>query len=748
MESFMTNLKKHVSCSICLDTFTKPKTIACLHTFCCDCLEKHARTSSSGGKFRCPECQAEVALPEANRFDKLPTSFHHNSLLSILAIRQVGDGSEISCGICKKTRAEITYCFDCEKLMCSDCKNAHEVFKDAGFQGHKITPVKQFQAQDYETLLKRQSFCSQQYHERELTRFYCTECEMCVCQICIITEHKTHEVEPLEKAADGEKTEILARAETIKEKINNCNASIQEIEESETEMERNVACAKREVSEAADRMVAKIRELERENITALENTRVWRAENFNSAKQQIQSLKKQFNQAVDFADDLVQRCSSSGVMQSKKKFTSRADEIDKTQIPSLPVCSFVKFVPTFDPANLKLGFMATSDVDVNKSKVFGLKQEFQAGVEGTLVVRPKILEKEPVAAVKAKVHVEALIEPAEEIANLIVCDQGDGNYQVKFIPKVPCNLKIFVKINSKDLANSPFTVQVKERLIQVIGELDFQGEVPQRPFMIAVNSKGLIAVTDYDGHCVLIYNKKGKYVRKLGCHGNKPGQFENPTAITFINNDEILVADALNNCIQQFNVKTGNFVRSFGKKGTGAGEFNEITSLCLNDKGNIVVTDKMNERVQVLSEDGKPVFQFGENGPGKLNQPFHCTYYQNTYIVSEFCNDCLKVFDCSGTFQYQIVGSKIKKTKLSSPWGICVEQCQNHQNILVCNFGSGQVYQITTDCYLSVTGWTVKKLKGPMTLTTTPDGRILVGTFEDKKVFVLKEAEKCNETLV
>ena len=734
----MTNLKKHISCSICLDTLTKPKTIACLHTFCCDCLEKHARTSSRSGKFRCPECQAEVALPEENRFDKLPTSFHHNSLLSILAIRQVGDGSEISCGICKKTSAEITYCFDCEKLMCSDCKNAHEVFKDAGFQGHKITPVKQFQAQDYETLLKRQSFCSQQYHERELTRFYCTECEMCVCQICIITEHKTHEVEPLEKAADSEKTEILARAETIKEKINTCNASIQEIEESETEMERNVAYAKREVSQAADRMVAKIRELERENITALENTRVWRAENFNSSKRQIQSLTKQFNQAVDFADDLVQRSSSSGVMQSKKKFNSRADEIDKTQIPSLPLCSFVKFVPTFDPTNLKLGFMATSDVDVYKSKVFGLKQEFQAGVEGTLLVRPKILEKEGVGGVKAKVHVEALIEPAEEIANLIVCDQGDGNYQVKFIPKVPCNLKIFVKINSKSLANSPFTVQVKERIIQVIGELDFQGEVPQRPAMIAVNSEGSIAISDFDGHCVMIYNKKGEYVRQLGCRGNNAGQFESPTAITFINDDEILVADVSNNCIQQFNVKTGNFVKRFGKKGKGAGEFNEIASLCLNDKGHIVVTEEMNERVQVLSEDGKPVFKFGENGPGKLNQPSHCTYYQNTYIVSEFSNDCLKVFDCSGTFQYQIVESKIKKTKLSSPWGICVEQCQNHQNILVCNHESGQVYQMTTDCYLSVTGWTVKELKGPMALTTTPDGRILVSALEDKKVFVLK----------
>ena len=109
MESLLKNLKEQVTCAICLDTFTDPKTITCQHTFCCDCLKKHALISQMNGKFRCPECQAEVDLPEANCFDKLPSSFHHNRLLSLLAVRQSGDGNEISCGICKKKSAEISY---------------------------------------------------------------------------------------------------------------------------------------------------------------------------------------------------------------------------------------------------------------------------------------------------------------------------------------------------------------------------------------------------------------------------------------------------------------------------------------------------------------------------------------------------------------------------------------------------------------------------------------------------------------
>ena len=147
MESLFKNLKEQVTCSICLDTYTKPKTIACLHTFCCDCLKKHALASQWQGKFRCPECQTELDIPEGDRFDNLPTSFLHNSFLSLLAVRQIGDGRQISsCNICQKSSAEISYCFDCEKMLCRECVIAHGAFQAAAaaFEGHKVRLVKQF----------------------------------------------------------------------------------------------------------------------------------------------------------------------------------------------------------------------------------------------------------------------------------------------------------------------------------------------------------------------------------------------------------------------------------------------------------------------------------------------------------------------------------------------------------------------------------------------------------------------------
>lgn len=150
MESFFRNLTEQVTCSICLETYKTPKIISCFHTFCCDCLQKHATKSQRNGKFRCPECQAEIELPEGNRFHNLPASFFHNSLLSLLAVRE--SGTSITCGNCKKTsQSNVHYCFDCIRFMCLDCLNAHEVMS-TDFGGHKVMPVKDFQDQDYEAL--------------------------------------------------------------------------------------------------------------------------------------------------------------------------------------------------------------------------------------------------------------------------------------------------------------------------------------------------------------------------------------------------------------------------------------------------------------------------------------------------------------------------------------------------------------------------------------------------------------------
>ena len=736
MESLLKNLEKHVTCSICLDTYTKPKTIACLHTFCLKCLEEHALKTQRQGQFRCPDCQAQVNIPEGKCFDNLPTGFLQNSLLSLLAVRQSGDGSQISCGICKKKRAEISYCFACEKLLCRDCVNAHELFRESAFQGHKVTAVKQFQAVDYEALLKRQSFCPQPYHEREVTRFFCLECQICVCQVCINTDHKNHNVDPLEKAADAEKANIMAAVESIGQKRKACSDAIKTFQKAVVELERNIAIAKREVSQTAEQMIAKIREHEREAAKTLENTRVSRMEKINSLNEQVKSFIKQLDQAVQFAKNLVERSSSSDVMKSKKSLEQRFGDLDKATVPSLPVSSFVKFFSTNALDNLNLGSVETNEIDVRLSSMEALTENLQAGVEAELLICPKRKsEEELTSKYQRELDVKVLIEPTEDVASLRILKKENNDFHVKFVPKLPGTYNMTVKINGDKLVTSPLRVHVKERRIDVVGELVLKGQTPKWPNSIAVNSKGTIAVSDHKKHCILMFDEDGNFVRKFGCYGKGPGQLCFPAGVTFVNDDELLVVDDRNGRIQQFNVETGNFLKSFGKKGTGDGEFTGPEGIFINDEGHVIVTDYSNNRIQVLDKDGKFMYKFGDNGLGKLNLPSRCIYHKNKFIVTDRGDNCLKVFDKSGKFLYRIGEEGEADGQFSSPWGLCVEKYDDHQNLLVCDRNNGRIQQFTMEGRF--TGKTVVKLN-PKAIATTPDGRILICDYTDKKIDILK----------
>ena len=221
----------------------------------------------------------------------------------------------MACSQCRKNNSQMYYCFDCGRFMCPDCYNAHEMLR-ASFEGHKVTSVKEFKAEDYEALLKRQPFCSEQFHEKEITRFFCFSCQACVCQICIVTDHRNHEIVLLDKAAHDEKPNIMSGAEMISERVSELTEVIRQFEETASKLENNVVTAKHEVTQAAERLIAEIRVREQEAIISLETTRVTRLEKINSAIQEAQSLLRQMKQAVEFAKNLTDRSSSSDIMRN------------------------------------------------------------------------------------------------------------------------------------------------------------------------------------------------------------------------------------------------------------------------------------------------------------------------------------------------------------------------------------------------------------------------------------------------
>ena len=596
MDPLFKNLKKQVTCSICLDTYTEPKTISCLHTFCCECLEKHARVSQRQGKFRCPECQAEINLPEGNRFDRLPNSFFHKSLLGVI------------------------------------------------------------EAEDRQAIPRQQQgTCSQ--HTEERVRYYCSSCEVYVCPICVTEDHRGHAFDVLEKAVQEGKKSIMSAVETIKEKANLFGAEVRKLEETSEDVEMIIAIAKQEVSEAAEHVITKTRQQEKQLLESLEMTRRKRIERINSAKQELESLIKIINRAAEFAENLVQRRSDRDIIKNKNKLRQKLEELRGVEVPKHRQATFVKFIAA-SQHNFKLGSIQVSEKPeiTVKSTLEGGDQTFQVGAEA--------------------------------------------------------------KFNGDKLPTCPITVQVKERKPVVVSELKlrlFPGDTLERLNGIAVNTEGQLVVTDNSGHCVYVFDKNGDCLRKTGGKGSNTGEFQYPNGISFLNDNEVLIADSGNYRLQRLNIQTGTVVKSYGKKGRKKGEFSWPIDVTVDDEERIVVTERDNNRIQVMSKEGESIFTFGDKGPEKLLWPTCCILYQNRFLVSDTGNHCIKAFDQSGTFLYKFGKEGYQDGKFQTLYDLLVD---SSNILLVCDFGNNQVQQFSLDGRF--TGKSITRLSKPVEITKAP----------------------------
>ena len=674
MEPLVENLKKQLTCSICLETYTDPKIISCLHTFCCKCLEKHARKNHRQGKFRCPECQAEIDLPEGNHFDHLQTSFIHNSLLGLL------------------------------------------------------------ETEDREALLKP-PFCSQ--HKNERLRYFCSTCEACICPVCLAENHRRHEFDVIEKVAEEDTKFIMSNVQTIKEKENLLQEEIRKFKKTSDDVEMIIAIAKQEVSKAAQHVITTTQQQEKQLLESLEMTRRKKIEQINSAKQELESLVKQIHQAAQFAENLVQRSPGWDIIKTRTTLKHKFQELRGVEISRHHPTTFVKFTAA-SQQDLKLGFIQLTEKPAKAatSTVEGLDQTFQAGVEAEFTLCLKTAEGEICNQADLNDQVELLIKPTKDVTNVSVEEKGEGNLKLKFTPEVPGAYDVEVKINGENLPTSPFTIPVEEHQLVVVGELDLkfnQGQGFKGPIGIAINKQGDIAVADYDGHCVFVFNKEGKCLKQFGEKGKHPGQFTNPVDVTFLNDKEILIADQFNNRIQHINIQTEVVVKTFGKKGEGKGDFETPLSVCVDDTERIVVTEYDNNRVQVMSKEGEALFTIGDNGPEKLSTPYSCIPYKNIFLVTERDNHVIKAFDASNTFLYKFGEKGNQDGQFNSPRGMCLD---GSKNLLVCDSDNNRVQRFSLDGRFR--GKTTVPLQSPLHIVTAPDGRILVTSLKAKKIYILK----------
>ena len=161
----------------------------------------------------------------------------------------------------------------------------------------------------------------------------------------------------------------MSDAKLIKEMESELREVIKQSEETISKLKSNMVTAKLSVKQSAEQMIADIRERERESeaLESIEVTHVSRLSKINSAKQEVESLVKQMNQAAQFAENLVQRTSSSDIMQNKETLRTKFEELLRVEVPKHQQTTFIKFVAA-SQKDVKLGFIEVTEDSAKAAK--------------------------------------------------------------------------------------------------------------------------------------------------------------------------------------------------------------------------------------------------------------------------------------------------------------------------------------------------------------------------------------------
>ena len=189
-------VEKHLNCAICLDLFTEPKSLPCLHSFCEKCLGNLALLPQGGGYvLSCPVCRSQVRLPE-DGVSGFPSAFHLNDFLELRQqLKKLSEAKSITCENCEEHDAT-GFCRQCGTFFCQKCTEAHLLLSKL-FPGHKIVGLKEVISSASQLIpVKQQPIMECPTHKKPLD-IYCESCAVLVCQHCTIRRHKDHECDPI-----------------------------------------------------------------------------------------------------------------------------------------------------------------------------------------------------------------------------------------------------------------------------------------------------------------------------------------------------------------------------------------------------------------------------------------------------------------------------------------------------------------------------------------------------------------------
>ncbi|CAL8406925.1 unnamed protein product [Arctogadus glacialis] len=420
--------EENFSCSICLDVFNSPVTTPCGHNFCRTCITKYWDEQV---KYKCPVCNELFNTRPDLRVNTLLSEMVDRFGTSVRVKEQPGvEPAEVPCDVCTGTQLmAVKSCLVCLISYCQTHLEPHQ--RVAGLKKHRLVEP---------TDRLEDRMCK--IHTR-LLELFCQNEQVCVCQLCTETDHKSHHVVPLKEEYEVKTAQLGKREAEVQQMIQEKQNHILEIKDT---VKRSKADADREIADGVQVITALMRCIEKcqDDLNQM-------------VKERLKSTEKQ-------AEDLIKE-----IEQEIEDLTNRSSEVKQLSHTKDHLHFLQAFRSLKDPPPTR----DWTTVEVRPPSYVGTLRRSLDQLEETLSMEMKKLRDAELKRVQ-QYEVDVTLDPDTAHPNLILSEDGKQVHYGGVRKKLPDNPKrftnsMFVLTRRSFSGSFYFEVQVKDKTEWCLG---------------------------------------------------------------------------------------------------------------------------------------------------------------------------------------------------------------------------------------------------------------------------------------
>ncbi|XP_071059496.1 E3 ubiquitin-protein ligase TRIM21-like [Pseudochaenichthys georgianus] len=344
----------------------------------------------------------------------------------------------------------------------------------------------------------------------KLLELFCKTDQVCVCMLCTVSEHKTHDVVPLKEGYEGKKAELGKTEAEIQQMIQKRRLKIQEMNHS---VELSKEGADREIADGVQVFTALKESVERSQAELMDTIKEKQRETEEQAEGFIKELEQEVSELKKRSSEVEQLSRSEDQLHLLQSFTSL------NAAPPTKNWTEVRVRPPSYEGTVRRALSQLEETlrkQMKKLLEVELKRVQQSEVELKRVQQSEVeLKRVQQSEVELKrvqqYEVEVTLDPDTAHPNLILSDDGkqvnDGDVW-KDLPNNPERFDTCPCV----LAEQSFSSGRFYYEVQVKGKTDWDLGVARE----SINRKGNIPASPQKGYWLIVLRNENEYKALAG----------------------------------------------------------------------------------------------------------------------------------------------------------------------------------------------------------------------------------------